>query len=696
MSRYEGLDFVVNDYKKASSDYWHKPVQELVETLRYYDDASIDLRKNIWPQCARAYLCRRDLPKFESMELIDNSPLGETDVWDSINFLTDAIMSAQMPRDQSYLELLSVNGEDQGMLNNVRDLLMSVHRKADTRSQYSKHVKQTLVYGTSALWWRWQRVTKQVRKGIAQTMLKLRSDPNFADMDPKELEVIAKRTLINEVSFNGPIIRPIDMYDFWIDPVADMSRQNEHAIITRFYMTPEELENATDENGDKRFENTEGVSVQSLDQIFADQAERQEIMNELGISPLANARNNVKLVPVYCFHAPLRTFESDKSQKFVDTFFYIAKSEKHDGWQMLRVEDSPYPNGSRGIYVDTYVDWTTNGYGIGAVEKSVNAWEYKNLIAALGLQQQVMAVAPMYSVLEDALPNESSLKLGPGAVTFVKSNKNGHAFIAPIPAPADKVQIGQGTEQWYGQKILGQMQAYGAIMQDPTKSIKSAKTATQINTESTSGSVVRDNFLEKMVLRSLEPLMQDVYDAARIYMSEEINQFERSIDGEYSIGTVSRDDLDQDRKVLVTGYHGMVNKAREMEEAQNALQVLTTGNALEQLPQLKPIMQELVIKILGRLGIKNLDKYKQDPVQMLLADPMIRQKLLQDPTFSQVIQQTAQGVLSGQFGDTGAPGAAEDVPPAGASFGGQEINLQGPQGDRVPQAGPEQPMAGAA
>lgn len=697
--RYEGFDFVINDHPKATSDYWKKPALELADQLKYFDDSSMDLRRNIWPQCARAYLCRRDLPTFESMKLIDESPLGETDIWDSINFLTDAIMSAQMPRDQSYLELIAANGEDQGVLNNVRDLLMSVHRKADTRSQYSKHVKQTLVYGTSALWWRWSKIERQVKKSPAQAMLKLRQDPAFKDMDIEQLRQYAKKALFKETAFNGPIIRPIDMYDFWMDPTSDMSRQHDYPIITRFYMTPDELENAVDEYGEKRFENTDGVAVKSLDEIFNGQEERQLIMNELGISPIAQASSRVKLVPVYCFHAPLRKFESDPSNTFVDTFFYIAESSNGSGWQMLRVEDSSYPNGSRGIYVDTYVDWTTGGYGIGAVEKSINAWEYKNLMAAVGLQAQVMSVAPMYSVMANQLVDESRLKLGPGSVTFIKSTGAGHGFMQAIQAPIDKVQIGQSTEQWYGQKILGQMQAYGAIMQDPTKSIKSSKTATQINTESTSGSVVRDNFLEKMVLRSLEPLMQDVYDAARIWMADDIIQFERSADGQYGLGQVTPEELDQDRKVLVTGYHGMVNKAREMEEAQQALQVLTTGNALEQMPQLKPVLQELILKILGKLGIKNIDRYKQDPIQLLLSDPQIQQKIMQDPTMQAMLGNMAQQMAQGGQIEPGPgqiqEGTAENVQ-QGATFGGQAINFPGPSSDPTQGVGQQPGMASAA
>ena len=688
--RFEEQSYVINNYPPLSSDFWNKPVLELVDQLNYYDDASMDQRQNIWPECMKAYLCRRELPEFESMELLDDSPYGETDIWEGVNFLSDAIVTAQMPRDQSWLEMLSTNAEDQALLNDVRDLMMSIHRNADTRGQIAKHYKQCLIYGTSALWYRWHKLVKLVKKGQAQTLETLR-----AANPSEDLEVLAAQALkarIKEVRFNGPIIAPIDMYDFWLDPMCDMSRQHDYPIIARYYMTIDELKAAKDENGEPKYSNLEDLEPQDIAQILNGQEQRFELMTELGVSPLVSSRGRVKLVPIYCFHAPVRRFDSQPGHTFVDCFFYIAKSATKEGWRLIRIEDSPYPNGSRGIYVDTYVDNMNGGYGIGVVEKSINAWQYKNVLAAIGLQQQVLSVAPSYSVIADSLTDGNKVKLGPGGVTFIRGNKAGHQFIQPVPVPIDKMRAGQDAEQWYGQKILSQMQAYGAINNDPTKTYKDDKTATQVNVETTSGSVVRDNFLEKTVLRSLEPLMQDVYDCARLYLEDQkIINFERTVDGQTALGNLSYDDLNKDRKVQVTGYHGLINKANEMKQMNEALQVLTTGNALQYAPQLVPVVQELILKIVGRLGaVKNVERFKQDPVQMILQDPQIQQKLLQDPMFSQLIQQMAQAVAGGQSGPEPqqhpAPPADPNVPQAGAGAG------EAPNAGPAPAPMPQPPM----
>ncbi|MBS1586952.1 MAG: hypothetical protein JSS82_15560 [Bacteroidetes bacterium] len=661
---YEGYGFIQNKVPAVTADYWKKPVEELGQILQYYNEASADLRQSVWPECARAYMCRRDLPEAEAMEFLDKSDLGETDIWDGINFLTDAIMSAQMPRDQSYLELLAYDSEDQGTLNDIRDLLMSIFRRADVRGQYARHVKQTLIYGTSVIWWQWQKIFRYKRFGQAETYRRLIEQGVEPDLTTFDKDY--KNFKFPEPSFNGPIVRPVDMYDFWMDPSADLNSGNDYPVIVRYYMTITDLENAIDNDGNKKYSNLEGLVPGNLDSIYSKDPERLEISKDLGLNPLASGNKSVQLVPVYMFHAPVRTFDSDKSNKFVDMFFYVAESADKSGYRLIRVEENPNKSGTRGLYVDTYIDWISGAYGIGAVEKSVNAWQYKNVISALGLNAQVASIFPAYSVIAGALPDDSLLKLSPGCLNVINNKPGvGLNFIAPLPVPKDTVQLGQGVEQWHGQKILGQMGAYGAIMQDPTKSIKTAKTATQINTESTSGSVIRDNYLEKMVIRSLEPLMQDIYDAMRDYLDDPTITFEKTVNGNATLGSVDRNVVDKERKIVVTGYHGLINKAKEIEELQQALQVLTTGNALEQLPQLLPVLQELIFKLLGRLGVKNLDQYKQDPVQLLLQNPQIVQQFTQALAEMQgggMPMQPGAGAMPQEVMPQDAP--AQELPPA--------------------------------
>lgn len=684
---YERRTFIESDFPAATSDFWDDKAAELWNQYKYFEEASLDLRSNIWPECARAYLCRFDLPENEGLDWATGSDLHETDIWDAVNYHTDAILNSIMPRDGNYMELISLLEEDQGILNDVRDLMMSIHRRADTRGQYGKHIKQLLIYGTSALWWRWESIEKWQGFGPAETARRLEEEGII--LTPDELKKRFKKMKFLVKQFSGPVVRTINMYDFFMDPAADLAAERDVPIVTRFYLTEQDLKAARDENGEQKFQNLEGVEPLTLEQIYnRDGDERLELLNELGLSPSANEGTHSRggrFVPVYLFHQPVREFED--GSVYEDCFFYVAEGGKN-GQQLIRVEQNPHRNGSRGIYIDTYIDaWSGTSYGIGAVEKSLKAWQEKNVVSALGLSAALSSVFPAYTVVGGFLQDDNEIKVAPGSFNLI-TPKHGlpdpHAFIQPLPVPTQGVGIGQQVEQWLGQKILGQFGSFGAIMQDPTKSVSQGKTATQINVESTTGSVMRDNLIEKLSIRSLEPLMQDIYDAARQYLDDETLQFDKIQDGGVKVGLLSRDELDIDRRVLCTGYHGLVNKAREIEELQNVIQILTTGNAMEVNPNLRAVLQEAVFKLLGRLGMKNLDQYKQEPIQLILQDPQIQMQIMQlamqGPEQIMMMMQQMQGGQPqadprSRAVEYGQPASPEPLPNQ-TGITGSEISIQ--------------------
>lgn len=639
---FEQYDYIHSQYPSVTSDYWKPKAQELWEQFKYFEESSLDLRSNVWLENARAYLCRRDLPQAEGMDWASNSDLGETDIYDGINYAADATLNAIMPRDRSYLTMLALDPEDQANLNDIRDLMMDTIRRSDFRSQYGKHLRQLHVYGTSAIWGRWKKKQKLVRLGPTETLERVTQAG--LTIDPEvDINKAFKNYRFPKVVYNGPVYRVIDMYDFFMDPVGDMGSDQDVPIIVRYYMTLEDLKSAVEEDGKTpKFSNYDGIEALTLEQIYGDGGEeRLMIQQELGLDPsTGRLANGSKFVPIYLFHQPVRRFDHDGDQ-FVDTFFYLARGADRGDLRIIRVEDNPHANGSRGIYVDTYIDhWNGASYGISAVEKSLFAWHQKNVIAALGLNAQLASVFPAYMVKAGLLQADEELKLGPGGVTTVKGQTLQDA-ISLIPTPTNGVQLGEQLEKWYGEKILGQLGAYGAILNDPTKSLEQSKTATQINVEATTGSVMRDNLIEKLSTRSVEPIIQDLYDNMRQYKTEEILSFERTVNKDVEAGGVPRKEFNIDRRVIATGYQGQLNKQKEIEDLQNSIQVMTTGNALEVAPQLTPVLVEAIFELLARMGMKDLDKYKGDPMQSLMNNPQVQQMLMQQA--QQMAAQMAQG-----------------------------------------------------
>ena len=599
--------------------------QDIAQTLYdewcYWRDARSSLEKDIWKACDDAYMCYRKLPKNPGMPFIDTSDLGETDIWDGVNFLARSLALSLMPRDESYIQAISVLPEEQELQNRIRDFVTSLARKADLRGQYFKHLKQVLIRGTGAISLDWEKAYRVKRKTIGQTIAEQTELATQGEFVPAE-ELMRQR--IEELVYNGPVIRPLDMYDVFIEPTADLSCDSDIPVCVMTYKSLDELVTAEDEYGKKMYGNLEGLSEYALSELSSHNPERYRSLQVLGINYSASGKTNARYVPVLVFHR--RNFKVGNN-RWVDTYFHLALTAGTTGYRLIRIHENPSDEGHKLIFFDSYQDWIGSAYGIGAVEKSLSAWNKKNVISALGLNAAALQVFPPMAVITDLLLDDREADISPGGYNPIKYKPSlGTNFMAPVPInPGNAAAMAMQSQQYYAQQITGQMGAYGAIMQDPTKTVTRAKTATQVNTENTSGAVGRDDLLEQITTRSLEPLIQAMYDCSIQYMAGEDIQFERIVNGNPAYAKLSKEELNQKRRMIVTGWHGLQNKQQEVAELKEALQVVIQGAAY--LPNSQIYIQKVVHKLLGRLGVSDIDKLMQAPEQLALQDPSVQAAL---------------------------------------------------------------------
>ncbi|MBX9570900.1 MAG: hypothetical protein K2X77_18545 [Candidatus Obscuribacterales bacterium] len=637
---YTEIEYVQTPTPSLSSEPMHKMAEDLREEFDYWKEARQDLESQVWPACDDAFHCVKELPEAEGMDWADNSDRGETDVRDGVISLAESITLALIPRDETAFQVVSTKALDQGRMNDGRDLLAAAARRIDFRGTYEKHVQQTLVRGTSALWFTWEK-TKVLRTySESETLAKLLElDPEMPIPDSKTLRSIR----FKEPGLNRPNIKVIDMTNLVLDPNSDLTDDSDLPMAIVTFKTVEELKNAKDPYGEPLYDQEvlKDIEPMNLGEIRDLASLRFSALELTGLNPEAGKANHrVKLVPVIVFHRQVRSFED---MCWVDCYFYLALSRTDAKQRIIRIQQNPNPNGGRCIFIDTYKDWIAGTpYGTGIVEHSLQAYMQKNVMSALTLNAKLATVFPAVNVIGGLLQEDRRIKLGPGSVNIVARSQFGTNIIAPIPTPQGGVQIGMQDQQWQGQKILAQMGAYGSILQDPTKSVTQAKTATQINTETTSGSVTRDNLLERMTIRTLEPLLNTMFQAMQENFRAEDMVFEKMESAGPGLGQADAEAFkDPSQRIIVTGFHGMMNKSREIEELREALTTMTQGTLLEQMPQLMPVVIDTTLKLLGRLGIKNLEKYKQDPAEILLSTP-VGQKALQDAFQAGVNQVLAQ------------------------------------------------------
>lgn len=605
---------------------------ELYEEFLYRDNARKALTTQVWPACDDAVLCKRSLPKNKGMKWASRSSFGDTDIRDAVFTLSNAISVSLVSLDDKYIDLYSHQAEDQFRKNKMRDYQAYLHRKADLRGNYATHINQTLTRGVGCVGWEWRNKQRWQRQSVQQAVLQILGSfpPEVVaamseDQAKRLVKDVRNQTRAPETVFNGPVIYPLDMYDVLLDPTVRIGSDDDIPICIVQYRTLEELENTYDEFNQKAYGNLKDVTAKCFEEIKGENPYKYRNLRTLGVNPFGD-HSRSKYVPVYLFH---RQVQKQGNDLYVDTFFEVAM--KAGGTPVLiRAYENPSDRGHPVVFFDTYSDTIANTpYQTGVVEKALEAWQSKNVISALTLQSQLVQVMPPIAVIADMIADEDGngkVDVYPGGITHLKKGSDPNSFCSPLLKFSGSNE-GMKAQQFYGTKISTSMGMWGGVLDSPDRQITRAKTATQTNIETTSSGIGRDNISQRFIIRSLEPLCQAILDASIQYNPNDIVQFERIIGTEILAGSLSQEDLQQEWKAVVLGSRAQLNKAQEMQEMQTAYNFVTTGKQIETDPQVGLLATELLFNILGRLGIRNLEQYRQDPVEQLLRHPVIQQQL---------------------------------------------------------------------
>src|SRR6267142_1043377 len=227
-----------SDLPPYDSDYMQRLAYHLLQQKLYWHDARRPLEIK-WRECDEAYLCYRRLPDTGGMDWVDDSEFGETDVFDNVNLLSLRMSLALMPRDYRWLTVSSRADEAQEMIQSIQDQQIYMHRKAKTRRSFSKVIKQNIVRGTTALIYSWRENTRYRRLTTPETKEQLGKQLIAMGAERKDINKIL-RARIPEVTYSGPQMRPLDVFDLWIDPHLDLTNTAYPAtIVQSFHFVPD-------------------------------------------------------------------------------------------------------------------------------------------------------------------------------------------------------------------------------------------------------------------------------------------------------------------------------------------------------------------------------------------------------------------------------------------------------------------------
>jgi hypothetical protein len=638
--------------------------KRLWQTKMYYEWARRPLIE-VWKECDDAYLCYRELPYNEGMVWTDKSDFGETDIFDGVNTLAARLSLALLPKDGSWLTVVSRQNDDPQVVDDIQQQQIWMHNKAHTRRVIAKHLKQLMIRGTSAIFWTWEHRARLRKVSDIEGRRHLKRILQKGGLKRKHANMIDDMRM-EEPEYIGPKIRVLDCLDLYMDPANDLSVDRNTGTIIATYRRLSELKKETDRDGKNLYDNLDGIEAFTATEIYMKDIEgsnRIRDLNTLGVFPQNQPYRNEGYVPVYICHMP---FYEHEDEEFYDTYFYLAESREGSDIRLIRVEQNPSADGHQFVIKDTMCDWFGNtAYGISLVEKMLSSYKQKNVIKAVTLEAAITSVFPAYNVLAGVLRDETGVSFSPGSLNEFAQNPMNEKFISPMPVPQQGVAVGMQELKFWGEMIAANFGEWGAgVVDNPTKSVSSRETATAANIKATSGSLAIDELVEKFTV-SVQELAQGVYDLARQELEPDENG-QIAFPRQTGVNKVQQVGVDWDqfvvaRDILVSGQHGQFNKAQEIQNMNEALEGL--GKLASILPNASALAQPIVLRLLDKLGITVPDEAKMSPVQLAAQNPQVMQQAAQNPQVQQlavasVLQQHPEiaGVLQSHLGAQGQQG----------------------------------------
>jgi len=614
---------------------WTDIARDMGEEFDVFSKARHILTDEIWPACDRAWHCIRDdfSTAIPTMKFVDNGMLGESDIRDALKGFRTQLISTLLPGDESWLRPASSNEEDnEDVLTRIQEHQIYLHEQvARTRDTMEVAIDQLLIRGTTAVGVRWDRMRAihSAPRELAATMsdLALQMDAREANGKPVKSKKIKYWTPVR----NQPVVFPIDMYRLYLDPKAELGLHSDIATIYVMFKTVNDLKSAkNEETGEHLYDQDvlKDISEWTYSDYYKDNAKACESSKLMGIDP--SLENEEKFLPVYMFHKLVR--ETDDGDVWVDKFFYLTRSSGAMDWRVIRVQDNPSNRGHKPFYIALCDRWMNTPYGTGLAEKSLSALKAKNLTEALGLNGKVLSIFPPFSYIGNVAKDDRKPIIRPaGAQEIVNRANVGLNWIATMPIVNPNAAVMSMQDgRYYGQKIIAQTGAstVGAVT-DPTKSLSTSPTATEVRQTTTEGYTSVNALADRLGTGLLQPTAQCVYDYSRQYTTKEDIYITTSATGQVTTGKVTPAELDRDRTIIIVGRRGLANKAHILDNLLKALEILSNPNAAQVVQNLPLMLQDIIFKLLGQLGIPLKPDYKTPPEMIAARTPEAQQAALQ-------------------------------------------------------------------
>jgi hypothetical protein len=664
MARQVKYVYRTSEVPPMKSDFMDSLAKHFLRKYEFWQWSRTDLVDR-WMECLEAYNGIRTLPEIETMQYVSQGDRGEPDVFFGVERLARQLSLATMDKNETWLTIVSRKMEDPMITNAVRAQQAWVHRKANTRRTFARHLKQMIVMGTSHILLNWEPVYLLKRIGTGESRRKLSSLLKTAGR--ADASRLVGQARVQELKFNGPRMQVLDNFDVLVDPEVDVTRDPEPGVCVQQYFRIEELQSMEYDDGQKVFSNLEGLETMRSDELYYQSLEGQAREQAKSMATGTVVRNDysdvmAKFVKVLVFNLPIVVWEGEQ---FIDYYFYVAVDGNNNA-RMIRVEENPCDAGHRLIVTDHYIDyWAPAAYGISGVEKTVGWLDTKNFIEAAKVNAIAASIWPAVVTAAGAFKDVPDWT--PGAVNELAQLALSENVIAPMPVPKDGIQIGTMTEQYYEQKINSSFESIGAVQQNQQRVDR--ETAASVNYRASSQGVLIDdqaekfgNSLQTICQWTLDMSIQTAIPDGKDSEGDDVLGYSTIAGGGAQRQEIKISQFKEPRDVEVLGLHGAVNKAQGVDAKQKGMDSL--GRLGQFMPNTPALAQKLVKAYYNDLNIETSPEDWLTPQQLAAQDPQVQIMALQNGLQNPQLLMQVMGIQP--------PGAEQGAPP--------DAQQQGPPG----------------
>lgn len=660
---------------------WGKRFAKQLWDFKMYCADSRRTREQYVRECDEAFLCKRYIPDTGAMDLIEDGEFGESDIRDNAGVVSIRLSLALMDKTAPWVTVSSREDDTQEAVQANQDYQLYLHRKAKTRRNMQRFIKQDYVRGSSYLIYDWEDRYRYRRPLEAEATRKIKEFLQEQGLSAKDAHKFTARQEM--LDYSGPIITPIDFFDVWVEPFCDIVQPfGKPATILQRFRRLSQLKSELDDLNKKVYSNLDDVEPWDLEELHAnwDMAGGRAASERLMGAPTFTHKSNIKLVPIYIMYFPYVEFEG---LEFWDTYFHIALSKKGNKPTLIRVEENPSDIGLHHMLMDHYEDWfVPTPYGLSPVQFMLSKYHQKNFLQLLNITAVAHSVLPPKLGLAGVFRDEE-INFGAGAWIEVEDNPLGLDVVKTLDIASQGAMLGTQMLKFYGDELRSASGVDGLVQDSGSRNLTKPKTATEINRDTTSGSYFLDNAAENLSEGVLQDLVQGVFQLSQIRAKPSAEnpdaiEYEKYLSDKAVTSMLAIKDLQAKRSITVTGTRGLMNAEQEKQNLNMFFQIIG------QIPD--PSMQAFKIiiatKIAAKLNIPLPAELTMTPEQAVATNPQVQlaaiQQVLQNPQMLQVVQQLVaqtmppQGAQNGQMGHAGPsnpqahPGAGGNASPGGA------------------------------